>query len=331
MPGIQFWSIADICKVPINNYGGVMNRKIAVIGAGNVGASVAQYLAEANLGDIILVDVIEGMPQGKSLDMTQAGPLRGFNCMLTGTNDYKDIAGSDLVIMTAGLARKPGMSREDLLNMNAEIVGGAAKNIKKFAPKAYVIVVSNPLDIMTYHMFKVTGFQANRVCGQAGILDSTRFRAFIAMELNIAMTDVHAMVLGGHGDTMVPLPNYTTVAGIPIKELIPADRIKEISERTRMGGGEIVKLLKTGSAYYAPAAATVEMAKAILLDEKRVFPCSAYLTGQYGIEDIYIGVPVVLGANGVEKVIELKLSKKELTDLQNSAKTYGGILKEIGY
>jgi malate dehydrogenase len=308
-----------------------MNRKIAVIGAGNVGASTAQYLAEANIADVVMIDIIEGMPQGKALDLTQAGPVRGYNCMVTGSNDYKDIKDSDLVIMTAGLARKPGMSREDLLNMNAEIVGSAARNIKKYAPKAYVIVVSNPLDIMTYHMWKVTGFPNNRICGQAGILDSTRFRAFVAMELNVAMAEVQAMVMGGHGDTMVPLPRYTTVAGIPIGELIPKDRIKAISERTRMGGGEIVKLLKKGSAYYAPAAAVTDMARSVLLDEKRVFPCSAYLTGQYGIKDIYIGVPIVLGAKGVEKIIELKLSKKELADLQTSAKNYKGVLKEIGY
>ncbi len=308
-----------------------MNKKIAVIGAGNVGASVAQYMAEANLGDVVMIDIIEGMPQGKALDLTQAGPMRGYNAMVTGSNDYKDIKGADLVIMTAGLARKPGMSREDLLAMNAKIVGTAASNIKKYAPKSFVIVVSNPLDIMTYHMWKVTGFPKNRVCGQAGALDSTRFRAFIAMELGVAMKDINAMVLGGHGDTMVPLPRYTTVAGIPIKELIEAKRINEIAERTRMGGGEIVKLLKTGSAFYAPAAGTVEMARSILCDEKRVLPCSAYLDGQYGIKDIYIGVPIVLGANGVEKIMELALTKKEMSDLQTSAKKYKGVLKEIGY
>jgi len=308
-----------------------MNKKIAVIGAGNVGAAVAQYLAGANLADVIMVDIVEGMPQGKGLDLTQAGPLLGFNGMVTGSNDYKDIKGSDLVIVTAGLARKPGMSREDLLKMNAEIVGSAAKNIKEHAPHAYVIVVSNPLDIMTYHTWRVTGFPKNRICGQAGVLDSTRFRAFVAMELGVAMTDIQAMVLGGHGDTMVPLPRYTTVAGIPIGELISAERIEALSERTRMGGGEIVKLLKTGSAYYAPAAATVEMARSILCDEKRVLPCSCYLEGQYGIRDIYIGVPAVLGAKGVEKIIELKLTEKESSDLRKSAEQYRGVLKEIGY
>jgi malate dehydrogenase len=308
-----------------------MNKKIAVIGAGNVGATCAMYLAEANLADVVLVDIVEGVPQGKALDLTQAGPVRGFNCMLTGTNKMKDSDGADIVIMTAGLPRKPGMSREDLLNMNADIVGGCAKDIKKYAPKSTVIVVSNPLDLMTFHMQHVTGFPKNRVLGQAGVLDSTRFRAFVAMELGIAMTDIQAMVLGGHGDTMVPLPRYTTVAGVPIKELIPADRIKAISERTANGGGEIVKLLKTGSAYYAPAAASVDMARAIFCDEKRVLPASAYLTGQYGIKDIYIGVPVVLGANGVEKILELKLSKAELSSLQKSAATYKEHLKIMGY
>jgi malate dehydrogenase len=308
-----------------------MNKKIAVIGAGNVGASVAQYLAEANLADVVMVDIIEGIPQGKALDLTQAGPVRGYNCHLTGSNDYKDIKGADIVVMTAGLARKPGMSREDLLKMNADIVAMGADNIKKHAPKAFVIVVTNPLDIMTYHAFKRTGFTPNRVCGQAGILDSTRFRAFVAMELNVAMSDVQAMVMGGHGDTMVPLPRYTTVGGVPISELIPAERIQAISDRTRDGGAEIVKLLKSGSAYYAPGAATVEMVKAILLDEKRVIPVSAHLNGEYGMKDLYIGVPVILGAGGVEKVIELKLNKKELDMLTKSGTTYKGFLKEIGY
>lgn len=308
-----------------------MNKKIAVIGAGNVGASVAQYAAEANLAEVVMIDIIEGFPQGKALDLTQAAPVRGYNGLVTGSNNYKDIKGADIVVMTAGLARKPGMSREDLLNMNAKIVGDAGKNIKKYAPKAFVIVVSNPLDIMTYHMWKSTGFPKNRVCGQAGVLDSTRFRAFIAMELGVALTDVQAMVMGGHGDTMVPLPRYTTVSGIPIKELIDAKRIKEISERTRFGGGEIVKLLKTGSAYYAPAAASVQMARSILCDEKRVLPCSCYLDGQYGIKNIYIGVPAVLGGKGVEKIIELNLTKSEMKALQTSAKKYGGVLKEIGY
>lgn len=308
-----------------------MNKKIAVIGAGNVGASTAMYLAEANIADVVMVDIVEGVPQGKGLDLSQAGPVRGYNAMVTGTNKFSDIKGADIVIMTAGLPRKPGMSREDLLNMNADIVGSVAKKIKQYAPKSFVIVVSNPLDLMTFHMQKVTGFPKERVCGQAGVLDSTRFRTFVAMELNVAMADVQAMVLGGHGDTMVPLPRYTTVGGIPIGELIPKDRIKAISERTAVGGGEIVKLLKTGSAYYAPAAASVQMCRSILCDEKRVLPASAYLTGEYGIKDIYIGVPVVLGAKGVERIIELKLAKAELTALQGSANTYKEHLKVLGY
>ena len=308
-----------------------MNKKIAVIGAGNVGASCAMYLAEANLADVVMVDIVEGVPQGKGLDLTQAGPVRGYNAMVKGTNRYTDIKGADIVIVTAGLPRKPGMSREDLLNMNADIIKQVGTNIKKYAPKSFVIVVSNPLDLMTFHMRHVTGFPANRVCGQAGVLDSTRFRAFISMELGVAMTDIQAMVLGGHGDTMVPLPRYTTVAGIPIGELIPTKRIKEIADRTRVGGGEIVKLLKTGSAYYAPAAASVSMCKSILNDEKRVLPASAFLTGQFGIKNIYIGVPVVLGAKGVEKIIELKLNKSEKTALQKSAKTYKQHLKILGY
>ena len=308
-----------------------MNKKIAVIGAGNVGATTAMYLAEANFADVVMVDIVEGMPQGKGLDLSQAGPVRGYNSMVYGSNKYSDIKGADIVIMTAGLPRKPGMSREDLLNMNADIIKTAATNIKKYAPKSFVIVVSNPLDLMTFHMQKVTGFPKNRVFGQAGVLDSTRFRTFISMEIGVAMADIQAMVLGGHGDTMVPLPRYTTVAGIPVSEFIPAKRIKEIADRTRVGGGEIVKLLKTGSAYYAPAAATVSMCKSVFNDEKRLLPVSAFLTGQYGIKDIYIGVPAILGANGVEKVVELKLNKSEKTALQSSAKTYKEHLKILGY
>jgi malate dehydrogenase len=308
-----------------------MNKKIAVIGAGNVGASCAMYLAEANIADVVMVDIVEGVPQGKALDLTQAGPVRGYNCTVKGSNKMSDIKGADIVIMTAGLPRKPGMSREDLLNMNADIVGQVGRDIKKYAPKSYIIMVSNPLDLMTFHMQNVTKFPKNRVFGQAGVLDSTRFRTFVAMELGVAPTDVQAMVLGGHGDTMVPLPRYTTVNGIPIKELIPNDRIKAISQRTAGGGGEIVKLLKSGSAFYAPAAASVEMCRSVFSDEKKVMPCSAFLTGQYGIKDIYIGVPVVLGAKGVEKIVELKLNKSEKSALQKSAKTYKSHLKILGY
>ncbi|MBK7141605.1 MAG: malate dehydrogenase [bacterium] len=308
-----------------------MNKKIAVIGAGNVGASCALYLAEANFADIVLVDIVEGIPQGKALDLTQAGPVRGYNSRVTGSNDYADIKGADIVVMTAGLARKPGMTREDLLIKNAEIVGMAAENIKKYAPNAFVLVVSNPLDLMTFHMFKVTGFKTNKVFGQAGVLDSIRFRTFIAMELGCAVTDVQAMVLGGHGDTMVPLPRYTTVGGVPIAELMPKEKIDAICARTADGGGEIVRLLKTGSAFYAPAAASVDMVKAVFSDEKRTLAASAMLTGQYGIKDIYIGVPVVLGANGIEKILELKLDKNELEALQKSAATYKEHLQVLKY
>jgi malate dehydrogenase len=308
-----------------------MKNKIAVIGAGNVGATCAMYLAEANIADIVLVDVVEGIPQGKGLDLTQAGPIRKYNANIKGTNRFSDIRGADIVIMTAGLPRKPGMSREDLLKMNSDIVGSVGKQIKKYAPKCFVIVVSNPLDLMTFHMQRVTRFPKNRVFGQAGVLDSTRFRTFIAMELNVAPTDIQAMVLGGHGDTMVPLPRYTTVSGIPIGELIPKERIKELAHRTAVGGGEIVKLLKSGSAYYAPAASTVDMCRSVLMDEKKVMPCSAFLSGQYGIKDIYIGVPVKLGAKGVEEILELKLNKSEKTALQASGKLYKKHLKDLGY
>ncbi|MBD3383168.1 MAG: malate dehydrogenase, partial [candidate division Zixibacteria bacterium] len=260
-----------------------MRKKVSVIGAGNVGASCAMYLANRNIADVVLVDIIEDMPAGKALDLTQAGPLVGYDIWVNGTNDFADIKDSDLVIVTSGLARKPGMSREDLLKKNAEIIKSVTENVVKYAPEAYILMVANPLDLMTYHASVVSGFPKNRVFGQAGVLDSTRFRTFIAMELNVSMSDVQAMVLGGHGDTMVPIPKYTTVGGVPITELIPKQRIEEIAQRTRMGGGEIVKLLKTGSAYYAPAMASVQMAEAVLLDRKRVLPASAFATGQYGI------------------------------------------------
>ena len=293
--------------------------KIACIGAGNVGAAAAQYCAELDLGDIVLTDIVEGMPQGKALDLTQAGPIRGYNAMVQGTNDYKDIEGSDVVIITAGLPRQPGMSRLDLLEKNANIMGDICSNVKTYAPDSTVIIVTNPLDVMTYAAFKKLGFPAERVVGMAGCLDSARLRAFVAMELNTSMKNVDTMVLGSHGDTMVPLPQYTTVSGIPITRLLPQDRIDAIVERTRKGGGEIVSLLKTGSAYYAPAASAARMAQAIVCDEKQLLPCSAFLTGQYGLEDVYIGVPVRLGKGGVEGILELDLSQDELKALQESA------------
>jgi malate dehydrogenase len=308
-----------------------MRNKITVVGAGHVGETTASFLAEANMGNIVLIDVVPDMPQGKGLDQSQAGPVRGYDVFVQGTNNYADTKNSDLVIITAGMARKPGMSREDLFTSNQKIMDAVLDGILPHNPNTKLLVVTNPLDIMTYHAFKRSGFPANRVFGQAGILDSTRFRCFIAMELGVSMRDVQAMVLGGHGDTMVPLPAYTTVAGIPVTELIKKDRLDQIVDRTRNGGGEIVKLLKTGSAYWAPAAATVEMADAVLNDCKRVLPCSAYIKGQYGIDDIYIGVPITLGANGVEKIWELKLSDADLKLLQGSAATYKEHLKILGY
>jgi malate dehydrogenase len=308
-----------------------MRKKVAIIGAGHVGESTAMYLAEKNICDIVMVDILEDMPKGKALDLAQAGPIRGYDVSIVGTNNFADIKGSDIVVVTSGLARKPGMTREDLITKNAEIISSVADEIKKHCPKAMVLMVANPLDIMTYHCWKKLGVDNKIVFGQAGVLDSVRFRTFVGWELGVSSNDVQAMVLGGHGDTMVPLPRYTTVGGVPITELIAPDKIKAISERTRNGGGEIVKLLKSGSAYFAPAAATVEMVDSVLNDRKRVMPCSAYLTGQYGINGLYIGVPVILGANGVEKIIELKLEKSELDELQNSAKTYKEMLSVLGY
>jgi malate dehydrogenase len=308
-----------------------MEKKIAVIGAGNVGASAALYLAEANIADIVLLDVVEGMPQGKALDLTEAGPVRGYNSRLTGSNDYKDLKSCDLVVVTAGVARTPGMSREDLLSKNSGILDKVVDGIMGNCPETMILVVSNPLDIMTYHTLKKSRLAKNRVFGQAGVLDSTRFRSFVSMELGVALTDTQAMVMGGHGDTMVPLPRYTTVAGIPIAELMPEERVQALIERTRKGGGEIVQLLKSGSAYYAPGAATVDMVKAVIRDEKKLLPASVLLDGQYGLKDICIGVPVVLGAGGVEKIIELDLGKEELAALHKSAETYREILKSMGY
>ncbi|OGC88904.1 MAG: malate dehydrogenase [candidate division Zixibacteria bacterium RBG_16_48_11] len=308
-----------------------MRKKVTVIGAGNVGASLTCYLAESNLADIVLLDIIEGVPQGKALDLLQAGPIRGYEVNVLGTNDYKDIAGSDIVAISAGLARQPGMTREDLINKNATIVGQVTENVVKYAPNAFIIVVTNPLDIMTYHAFKKSGFPANRVMGQAGVLDSIRFRTFVALELKVSVREVQAMVLGGHGDSMVPLPRYTTVGGVPITELLSPERIQALSQRTRDGGTEIVKLLKTGSAFYAPAAAAAEMIDAILNDRKKMLAASALVKGEYGLSDLYIGVPVILGAGGVEEVVELKLQPEEKEALYNSAKIYKDMLKVLGY
>lgn len=297
-------------------------QKISVIGAGNVGATTALMAAQKELGHIVLLDIVEDMPQGKGLDMCEATPIEASDARITGTNSYSDLKDSAIVVVTAGLARKPGMSREDLQKANAEIVGGIIQQVKEQAPDAIIVMVSNPIDVMTYHAWKISGFPQERVVGQAGILDSARFRFFIAAHLGVSVEDVHAMVLGGHGDSMVPLVRYTTVSGIPISELIEKEDIDNMVKRTRGGGGEIVALLKTGSAYYAPAAATVEMVESIVKDKKRLLPCSAYLTGQYGIKDIFIGVPVILGSSGVERIIELDLESEELQQLQNSSSIY---------
>ena len=307
--------------------------KIACIGAGNVGASAAQYCAEMELGDVILTDIVEGLPQGKALDLTEAGPIRGYGSIVTGTNDYKDIEGADVCIVTAGLPRKPGMTRLDLLEKNGNIISGIAESIAKHAPNSTVIIVTNPLDVMTYVAFKKLGFPKERVLGMAGCLDSARLRSFVAMELNVNMKNVDTMVLGSHGDDMVPLPEYTTVSGIPITKLMPADRVEALMERTRKGGGEIVALLKTGSAYYAPGASAARMAQAIVRDEKQLLPCATLLEGQYGLEDVYIGVPCMLGKGGVEKIVELDLTDAQREELHKSAdEVRQGIngLKEVG-
>jgi malate dehydrogenase len=307
-----------------------VKHKAAVIGAGNVGASAALYLAERGLADVTLIDIVEGMPQGKALDMQQTTPLWHKGGRIEGANDLAAVKGSDVVVMTAGFARKPGMSRTDLLKANADIVRPAAEAVKQHAPNAYVVVVTNPLDVMAHLFWKVSGFPKHRVLGMAGILDSARMRAFIAMEMGVSGADVDAMVLGGHGDSMVPLPRFTTVGGIPITELLPADRVAAIAERTRNGGAEIVKLLKTGSAYYAPAMSAVEMVEAILTDQKRLVPCSVLLEGEYGMKDIFIGVPVVLGAKGVERIITLKLTPEELAALQKSGADVAASIAELG-
>ena len=277
-----------------------MDKKVTVIGAGNVGATAAQRLAEKQLCDVVLVDIVEGVPQGKALDLNEAAPIEKHDSHLTGTNSYEDSAGSDIVIITAGIPRKPGMSRDDLISTNAGIVKSVTQEVASRSPEAILIIVSNPLDAMCHVAFDTCGFPKERVIGMAGVLDSARFRAFISMELNVSVENTHAFVLGGHGDTMVPLPRYSTVAGIPITELLAQDRIDALVERTRNGGAEIVSLLKTGSAYYAPASAAVEMAESILKDKKKILPCAAYLQGEYGCQDLFIGVPVKLGSKGVE-------------------------------
>jgi len=288
-----------------------MRVKITVVGAGNVGATTAEYIAEKELGDVVMIDILEGIPQGKGLDIFQRGPIEGYDSKVFGTNDYKDTKDSDIVVITAGLARKPGMSRDDLLFKNAGIVKEVVENVVKYSPDSILIIVTNPLDAMAQLAYKISKFPKNRVIGMAGILDTARFRTFLAMELNVSVENIHATVLGGHGDTMVPLARYSTVAGMPITELLPKDKIDKIIERTAGGGGEIVALLKTGSAFYAPAAAITEMIESILKDKKKILPCCVYLEGEYGIKGLYMGVPVKLGRDGVEEIIEIKFNQEE--------------------
>ncbi len=302
-----------------------MDKKVTVVGAGNVGATAAQRLAEKELCDVVLVDIVDGVPQGKSLDLTEAAPIEKHDAKVTGTNAYEATANSDIVIITAGIPRKPGMSRDDLISTNAGIIKSVTEQIVKHSPNTILIIVSNPLDAMCHVALDASGFPKNRVIGMAGVLDSARFRAFIAMELNVSVENTHAFVLGGHGDTMVPLPRYSTVAGIPITELMAKDRIDALVDRTANGGAEIVSLLKTGSAYYAPASAAVEMAEAIIKDKKKILPCAAYLQGEYGINDLFIGVPVKLGSNGIEQVIEITLTEDEKTALTKSADAVQGL------
>lgn len=306
-------------------------NKITIIGAGNVGATAAHWAAIKELGDIVLVDVVEGIPQGKALDLLEAGPIEGFDCRIIGTNNYEDTADSDVIIVTAGVARKPGMSRDDLLRTNYQVVKSVVEQAARYSPNAFLIVVTNPVDVMTYAAWKTVGWPTNRVMGMAGVLDSTRFRTFVAMELGISVEDVTGFVLGGHGDQMVPLVRYSYAGGIPIEKLIPKDRLDAIVERTRYGGGEIVNLLKTGSAYYAPGASVIQMAEAILKDKKRLIPSIAYLNGEFGHKDIYVGVPTIIGANGVEKVIEIELTPEEQAAFNASVEAVRGPLKTLGF
>lgn len=303
--------------------------KISVIGAGNVGATTVQRLAELELGEIVMTDIVEGLPQGKALDLMQAGAIKGYDTSIIGSNDYEDIADSALVIITAGIARKPGMSREDLIKTNSKIITDVSKNIAKYAPESIIMNITNPLDIITYVAMKSTGFETAKVFGMSGVLDSGRFASFIAEELKCSKKDIQAMVIGGHGDLMVPLPQYTTVSGIPLTDLLSDDKIARLVERTVNGGAEIVELLKQGSAFYAPSAAIVSMAEAVIKDSKRVLPASAYLEGQYGKEGIYFGVPVKLGASGVEEILELKLSENQYEILKKSSQAIRKVISQL--
>jgi malate dehydrogenase len=307
----------------------MIRKKITVVGAGFVGATAAHWAASKELGDVCVVDIVDGLPQGKALDLMQASPVEGFDSNVVGTNDYAASADSDIVIITAGLPRKPGMSRDDLLAKNTAIVKAVTEQVARYSPNAFLIIVSNPLDAMVYVAHKVSGFPTNRVMGMAGVLDAARFRAFIAMELNVSVEDVTAFVLGGHGDSMVPLARFSAVAGIPLPELLSAARIDALVDRTRKGGGEIVNLLKTGSAFFAPSAAAVQMAESILKDKKRILPCAAYCDKEYGVGGYFVGVPVKLGANGVEQVIEIKLLPEEKAAFDKSTEEVRNLVKNI--
>ncbi len=306
-----------------------MKAKISVIGAGNVGATAAQRIAERELADVVLVDILEGVPMGKALDLSEAAPIEKHDAHLIGANDYEPTRNSDVIIITSGIPRKPGMSRDDLLATNARIMKSVVSQVVQFSPQAVLIIVSNPLDAMCHVAYETSGFPRNRVMGMAGVLDSARFRTFIAQELNVSVENTHAFVLGGHGDTMVPLPRYSTVAGIPITELMDPATIERLVKRTREGGAEIVGLLKTGSAYYAPASAACEMAEAILKDNKKILPCAAFLTGEYGIKGLFIGVPVKLGKEGIEEIVEIKLTSEEEAALKNSAQAVQGLVEAM--
>ncbi|HEY4643752.1 MAG TPA: malate dehydrogenase [Bacteroidota bacterium] len=305
--------------------------KITVVGAGNVGATAAQRIVDRELAhQVVLVDVIEGLPQGKGLDMAESAPIEGFDTKVIGTNRYEDSADSDIVLITAGIARKPGMSRDDLQKTNQEIVRSVTEQVVSKSPRSTLIIVSNPLDVMTYVALKVSGFERHRVIGMAGILDTARFRTFIAMELNVSVEDVYAFVLGGHGDSMVPLARYTTVAGIPLSELLPKEKIDQIIQRTRDGGIEIVNFLKTGSAYYAPSSAAVQMVESIVKDKKRILPCAVLLKGEYGLSDVVVGVPVKIGKKGMEEIIQIKLTQEESAELQKSAASVKNSIAKTG-
>ncbi len=307
-----------------------MRKKVSIVGSGNVGATTAHWIASKELADVVLIDIIEGVPQGKALDLLEAMPIEKRDAHVLGTNDYADTAGSDIVVITAGIPRKPGMSRDDLLNTNYKIMKDVVGKVVEHSPHCILIIVSNPLDAMVQTAYKLSGFPRERVIGMAGVLDSARFRTFIAEELKVSVENVTAFVLGGHGDTMVPLPRYSTVAGIPITELIEKTRLEALVQRTRDGGAEIVKYLKTGSAYYAPSAAVTEMVEAILKDKKKILPCAAYLEGEYGIKGLYIGVPVKLGAKGIEQIIEIKLTPEEKAGLEKSAAAVKELVAVIG-